>query len=334
MKLISQPVFAGEDGGAGAATQAGGAGSDTMAGGGADTQAGGGADTQAAGGADKSLMNREPGDKQTAGAADWPADWREKLAGGDAKRLEELKRVTDPTTLGKRFFDAQDKIRSGKINADEPMPDPEKDAAGAKAWREARGIPEKPDGYALDPKVDKRLTDEDKAVFGTLRDVAHKAGLPASAVSTFGAWYADTVEAQRQVQAEQDAAAAEKAEDILRKELGNEYKPMHTIAQRYAQEVLGKDAANVFDARLPDGRRLGDVPEFIKGFIKLGVAEYGDVSFAGGEAKAHTEDRIAEIEKLMKTDFSKYEADTAMRAEYQDLLEKRDKANAAKAGAR
>lgn len=265
-----------------------------------------------------------------AAPADFPADWREKMAGGDSKRLEQLKRFTSPVDVGKSFFEADAKIRSGKPNADEPMPDPATDAEGAKKWREARGIPADAAGYALPEPITKRLTDEDKPILASFTEIAHKNNLPPKAVEVAAGWYVDLVEAQAAETNARDKKGEETVQEKLREEWGVEYKPYKEIARRYAQEAFPN--LDFFQARLPNGELVGNQVDLVKAFAKLGLAEYGDVSFAGGEAAKATASRKSELENLMKTDFAKWEASPKLREELQAIYAAEEKRGGGRQG--
>lgn len=269
-------------------------------------------------------------DKPVAAPADFPADWREKMATGadgkvDAKALERLKRFPSPAELGRSYLAADAKINSGKINNDEPMPDPAKDPEGAKAWRAARDIPADATGYVIPEEVQKRLVDEDKPILANYTAEMHKAGMPQKYVQQGVAWYVGLVEAQAAEQEAADKAAASETEEALRTEWGSDFKAQREVARRYAEEAI--PGVDWFKARLPDGRALGNIPEVVKGLAKLGLAEYGDVAFAGGEKANATENRIKELKNILDTDIDKWNASPALRAEYGQLLAAQDKRN-------
>lgn len=333
-------------GGAGA-TQAAGAGADTIAAGGAgaDTQAAGGADTQAAGAGKTSMQRAGEGVADPAPGAEFAADWRDKMATGadgkvDQKRVDQLKRFANPWAVGSSYFDAQSKIRSPA--ADVPMPDEAKDAEGAKKWREERGIPEDATGYKLPDTVTKALTDADKPVLTDFTTFAHKKGASPAAVAMAAEWYTDFSARQMGEQAKMDKSSSSECDDVLRQEYGTDFKPMMTIAGRYANELFGVDGADILTmARFPTtpdtpealrGKRIGDVPEVMKGFVTAALDKYGDVSFVGGEATKKTTDRITELRTIMQTDIAKWDGNPALGVEYQGLLEAQEKRNAAKAG--
>lgn len=323
-----EPAGGGGAGG-GADTVAAGGGADTVAaGGGADTvAAGGGADTVEGGGASarvaapNNAMAKEGG-ADGKGAGDWPADWRERMATGadgkvDAKLLERFKRHDSPLSVGKGYLAADAKINSGKVTIDEPMPDPAKDADGAKAWREARGIPPEASGYTLPDDLTKILLDEDKPVLAAFYADAHKAGIPQQHVAPMVGWYLNMQEAQATERNALDKTQSDEVEETLRAEWGSDFKPNRTIAKTYADEVV----PGLFNARLPDGRMVGNSPEMVRGLAQLGRLHYGDVSFAGGEQATASENRMAELKKIMDTDIDKWNASPDLRSEYGKLLE-------------
>lgn len=334
-----QPVWAPDEpagGGGGGGDAAADKGGDQSAGdkgaggdGGADKGAGGdqGADKGGAGGdqgasargqQQQTAVQKEGGD-DGKGAGDWPSDWRERLAGGDAKALDRLKRFPSPADLGKSYLEADKRINSGKVGADEAMPDPAKDADGAKAWREARGIPTEATGYELTDDLKKLLTDEDKPVLASYFEAMHKANVPTPVVQQGVQWYLGLLEQEATQRNAADKAMMSETEEALRSEWGSDFKSNREIARRYGEEAF--PGVNLFAARLPDGRLVGNIPDVVKGLAKLGLAEYGDVTFAGGEKANAAESRMAELKKVMDTQWDTWQANQSMRDEYWKLVE-------------
>lgn len=273
-------------------------------------------------------------DKGVTTPADWVPDWRERFAAGadgktDAKVLERLKRYDSPVAFAKAGLEAQTKILSGKATDDTPMPDETKDAPGAKKWREERGIPADPTGYVLPDPIKAKLLPEDAPVLASYTAFAHKKGMAPAEVARGVEWYTDMVDAQAAERNAADKTQQTSVEEGLRKEWGSEFQPFKKVAQRYAEETI--PGTNIFLARLPDGRMLGNVIDVVKGFATLGIAKYGDVAFAGGEAAKVTESRIAELKNIMSTDWDKWNASPALRKEYNDLLAAEAKRNPPKA---
>src|SRR5688572_23894721 len=81
---------------------------------------------------------------QAIAPADWPADWRQKLAGEDKKTLERLGRMASPADLLKSYRALEQKISAGELKKGLPEnATPEQVAE----WRREQGLPEKPEGY-------------------------------------------------------------------------------------------------------------------------------------------------------------------------------------------
>lgn len=248
----------------------------------------------------------------------WPDDWRERLAGSDEDLAKILKRFSSPSNFARKIAEQEKIIRSGKIKRD--MPDASDEKAMAE-WRKEQGIPDDPSGYKLPDTVTKALTDEDKPVLATFTQFAHKKGLPNSAVEVATEWYVSTMDQIAEQRAAADNEAREAAEDALRKDLPHgEYKASMTLASRAIEAIpgVGKDWA---EFRGPDGRRLGDNPEFILWAADMGRDKFGDVTFANGDSERKHTARREEIEKIRATDFDRYEAE-GLDKEYRKIIER------------
>jgi hypothetical protein len=257
-------------------------------------------------------------EKATKGQGKWPDNWRDEIAGGDKDFRKHLDRYASPADYMKAGYAAQQKIRSGNpVADDEPMPDPEKEPEKAKEWRKARGIPDDPTGYAVPDEVAKLVTDEDKPRLALFTEAMHQAGVPQKYAGAAMAWYFKEQEAANAVIAEADKADKAETEDKLREEWGSDFRANSTVAKRFAEEIT--PGINWFEARLPDGRKLGNIPDFVMAINRLGLAEYGDVTFAGRDAADRSTNRMKEIELIMQNDPDRYTAE--LRKEYEALME-------------
>lgn len=252
----------------------------------------------------------------------WPDDWRERAVDGDEDLLKEAARYGSMKNIIKALRDAKATIRSGKIA--KPMPDASDEKAMAE-WRKDQGIPDDPSGYKLPETVTKALTAEDKPVLATFTEFAHKKGLSNSAVEVATEWYVSTtaeIAAQREAA---DHAAKEAAEDKLRQEMGGhrQYTEGLKLASRALEEIpgVGKDWS---EYRGPDGRRLGDNPEFVSWWVDFGRDKYGDVVFTSGDSERKHVARKTEIEEIMRTDINAYR-EKGLDKEYQQILEREAK---------
>lgn len=233
-----------------------------------------------------------------------PDNWRELAAGDDDDALKLLKRYGSMNGVVKALVEKEKLIRSGKIKRD--MPDPKDEKAMAE-WRKDQGIPPDPTGYQLPEAVTKRLVDEDKPVLSSFTEFAHAKNLPASAVEVATEWYVNMQETAAAERAAHDAANSEAVEEALRDEWSrDEFKGNRTLAKRF-WDAAGIDGLT--EARLPDGRRLGDVKEFNLFASDRGREMFGDVVFASADSEARLSSRKAEIEKIRDTDFDRYEAE-------------------------
>lgn len=266
-------------------------------------------DTKAASGGDgKAADEAKP---------EWPEDWREKAAKGDKSLLKILERYSSPATLAKGLKEREDLIRSGKLKAAKPDTSDEK---AMSEWRKENGIPEDPTGYVIPDTVKDVLVDSDKPLVAAWFADAHAAGMPQEMAAKGIEWYGKIIGQLQEQQAAADVSNRESAEDVLRKEWSHaEYKANTTLGARWlASTPLGEQWA---DLRTPDGRRLGDNPEFMMWAADNGRQSFGDVSFATGDAERRFMARKEEIEKIRDTDFDRYEAEN-LDKEYRSILEK------------
>lgn len=260
----------------------------------------------------------ETGDKATEEVKpEWPEDWREKLANGDDAMLKVLKRYSSPTTFAKGWKEREDLIRSGKLKAAKPDGSDEKAMA---EWRKENGVPDDPTGYVIPDTVKGVLVDADKPLVAAWFEDAHAIGMPQDMAAKGIEWYGKAIGQLQEQQAAADIAYREEAEDALRKEWSHaEYKANTTLGARWlASTPLGETWAEL---RTPDGRRLGDNPDFMMWAADNGRQSFGDVSFATGDAERRFTARKEEIEKIRDTDFDRYEAEGLDR-EYRTIIEK------------
>jgi len=278
-------------------------------------------DTTDKGGTTDTSTTTTTDDKSTDTTATIPDNWRELAAGNDEKLASLLKRYGSLNGVAKALKEKEDLIRSGKVKRD--MPDP-KDEKAMGEWRKEQGIPDDPTGYKLPDAIVKRLTDEDKPVLANFTEFAHAKNAPPAFVEMAAEWYLAGQEAAATKMAEDDAAATEAAEDELRKDWAQaEYKGNFTLAKRFMEQIPVVGAV-WSEARLPNGRRLGDYPEFIAWASDQGRNAFGDATFATADTEAKHTARKEEIEKVMKTDIGLYHS-SGMDKEYTAILEKEER---------
>lgn len=257
-----------------------------------------------------------------------PDNWRELGLEGaglnkdQRERADKLiKRYGSLGGLVKALVEKDDMIRSGKIKRD--MPDPKDEKAMAE-WRKDQGIPDDPTGYQLSENVTKRLVDEDKPLISSFTEFAHAKNLSPAAVDAAAEWYVEMNEKAMEVQSAADASAGEECEDALRDNWSrDEFKGNLSLAKRFIGDAGGIGDAWT-EARLPDGRKLGSIPEFVMWASDRGREQFGDVTFASADAEARHTGRKAEIETIMKTDINRYWAE-GLDKEYDQIIEREQK---------
>ena len=313
------PFFVGEGGGSGGDAQ--GAGGDGK--GGAAAAAAAGAAKPAAQSAMGSDGGNDDGSAAAAAAKDGklPDNWRTLFAGGDAAALKELERFTDPSKIGSTLLNYKKQMRSGSF--DTPPPPADK-AEELKAWREEHGIPLDVAGYKVPEPVQKRLVAEDKPILEGYIAAAHAKNQPQSVIDGTTEGDVDMQEKTAAAIVEKDKTEARNTEDALRGEWGQSYRPNFTAAQRAMKEFFPN--IDWTEARLPDGRKLGSIPDVVKGAHELAINKWGAGEFVGQEATARSTSRMAEIEAIMREDISKYTPE--LRKEYGELIAAQEKANA------
>lgn len=187
-------------------------------------------------------------------------DWRKETAGDDDKVAKMLERFNTAKDFGKAFAEAQTKIRSGELGKPLPANANEQERA---AWRQANGIPEKPEGYFDKLPDGLVIGKDDQPLFTEFAKVMHDQNVPPAAVQQVVKWYYDLQDKQVAATGEADKQHSREAVDKLREQWGNDYRAnMGQVSSLL--DGLGGDLKNQFmDATLPDGRRLFNSPEFV-----------------------------------------------------------------------
>jgi hypothetical protein len=259
----------------------------------------------------------------------WGPKWREQAAGNDQAKLAELRRYQTPGAALTALFDAKERIRTGLLAKPLPANPNEQEVA---EYRAAQGIPEKPEGYAENLPQGIVLGEEDKPVFNSLMAELHKIHTPPRVAHAILGWYNKHVESEAGEIAAQDGRDKEEVQTALRQEWGNDYKANVNINANYLQSLPPDVRDAITNARDLDGRALVNHAGVLKWLTEV-ARNNADVSTlmldTGGNAMKSINQRIAEIEGILRTDRQKYNKDTAMQKEYEDLLEKRERINQA-----
>jgi len=275
------------------------------------------------------LATSDPVEKPVAAPADFPEDWRQKLAGGDEKELARLQRMGSPADVWKAYRALEAKISSGQLKSGlKPGATPEEVAA----WRKENGLPETPEGYV--PQLPNGMVpgEADTPVIDWFKNAALKNNItPDQFNGVLSEFFAYQTEMKQQ-EFEREQALRNQWEDRLRSEWGPEYRsnlrginnalsqflPPHVMDRIWGARANGEDGA-VYS--------LGNDPEVLAGLNLLArainpmstlvPAGSGDIMKAG-------EARISEIEQMMRTDPGAYWKNQDIQNEYGKLLEARE----------
>ena len=252
----------GAGGGAAGAGGAGAAGAGA-AGAAAAGAAGGGdgkiIDAGGAGGAGAGAGAGAAGGEGAAAAGDWPSDWREKMAGGDAKRLAELGRYSSPQAVDDARRAAAERIAKGELKP--PKPGEGATPEQVAEWRKSQGIPESPDKYEMPKGL--VVGDADKPfVEGFLKTMHDQDATPGEVQRALG-WWQQHQEAQRTATLEADQTFKDQNVQALQKEMGADFKRNMTVVGQFLKEAPEGVSETLMGARGPDGRLLAANAKFI-----------------------------------------------------------------------
>lgn len=273
---------------------------------------------------DTKTLLEEPGDKAVATPAEWPEDWRAKLAGDDEKGLKKLERFKAPSDVFKSYAELEKKLSAGEQK--QPLADDASEEQVAE-WREANGIPEKPEGYldALDGLV---IGEEDKEGVDSFLASAHAKNADPAFVTSALEWYNTMKEEQAaQLVAEDKETAMETAES-LRGKWGNEYNINFKSIKNFVEGLPDGLGDNLMGARLADGTKFGDNAGALEWLASVANEANPAGFIAPGESATQVEgvrEEIATIEKFMRTNRADYNKDTKMQERYRKLLAAEEK---------
>jgi hypothetical protein len=244
-------------------------------------------------------------DTPAAHPATWPENWREELAGGDEKRLAELKRFKSPGDVTKSYWALRSKVSSEYVKK---LPENATDEQKA-AWREEMGVPKAATEYKLPEIKGHEWTEADKPIVGSFLEALHSADVPQPVVDKALGWYAEFQVQQQTAQFEADKSSKQEAEDALRSELGNEYRPSINLLGRLIKDTdvfPGEVGTDLLTARTADGRRLINNPELVKFLVGFAREKYGEASMISSNEAKEMASEAEQARQIMKTDFDRY----------------------------
>lgn len=256
--------------------------------------------------------------------ADWPADWREKLAGGDDKKLTALKRYASPQAYAEQGFQLRAMMDSKQLKQALPA---DATAEDVTRWRSENGIPATADGYF--EKLDKGVitNDGDKALVTPVLAALHaKNASPEVVNAAMKAWIdtRETIQAER-AQSDIDAKAA--VEDTLRPEWGADYRRNVNIISGWLDTAPKGVKDLLANARGADDIPIMSNPDVLRFVLGQALRDNPAATVVPGgvgNSGATIDTEIAGIEKTMRENRAEYNRTPAMQTRLLELYRARD----------
>jgi len=282
-------------------------------------------------GADKTLLSDTAGaDKTVTVAADWPTDWREKMATGadgkvNEKTLNILKRHSSPVALANSALVTRQEISEGKLK---PVLAADATPEQITAYRKDNGIPEKPEAYLENLPNGLVIADDDKPYVGEFAADMHKLNAPPQFVhSALQSYYQIQAKQAEAIEDANEQARSEGTEALIA-EWGQEFKGNKNAIVNMLNGVPEDARKAILSARDSEGIFLFNQAPILRAFAQL-ARELNPastvVNASGGDVGKALGSEIEQIEKVMKTDIDTYNRDPKMRARYLELLTARER---------
>lgn len=291
---------------------------------GADPNAGADALAAKAKGADEATILAGGDDGKTAVTpADWPSDWRNKMAGEDKDVLKQLETFKSPLDQFKAYRALQQKLSSGEYKKPSDLP---KDATPEQltAYRKENGIPEKPEDYNLNDLGEGLVIgEEDRPVINEILKEVHAANVPDKYVKPIVAAYWKKLESERVAAADFDRTNWTKTEDALRAEMGNEYTANKNALANYLKTLPEEFSTALTGARLADGRKLLGTVEGVK--LIMALANEANPAITVVPGSSNPAKTIAEEKKALNIGSDEYWKSPEKQARAKQLIDAEEK---------
>jgi hypothetical protein len=259
------------------------------------------------------------------------ADWRAPIAGDDGKFLSTLQRYNTPGDLGNAFREQRQTISTSNIQ--KPLGDNPTDE-DVSAFREANGIPAEPTGYFENLPDGLVVGEDDKAIFEDFAGSMHEANVDPSVMHKVIGWYNNFAEQQQEGQAELDVQQSGEATDALRsaEAWGSDFRANINLVNGLIATTFGEETAqNLLNGRYQDGRAFMNDPAVLTGLAVIArkLNPIMELSSPNTDHATTLNDEIAELEKYMREERTKYNADAPSQERLRQLYDIRIKHEAA-----
>ena len=251
-----------------------------------------------------------------------PDDATEDQKTEHTKLLARLKRLNTPADVAKAIREQDKLISSGELKR--ALPKNATDAQIAE-FRKSNGIPEKADGYAIEPPAGVELNDLDKQMLAGVTAKMHaEHATPAQVKAGVAAYFDVRAKIAEQMQ-EANATAKRDGIEALRAEWGQDYLSNTQGLGSMLNQFDSEARSAIENARTPEGVQLLNIPSVVRALAgharELGYVGATVVPSGGDTAKSRA-DRLGELRKMMGDENSAYrrgpQADK-LQKEYRDL---------------
>lgn len=259
--------------------------------------------------------------------AEFPEDWRDKLAGDDQKYRKQLERYASPQALAKAHKELQSKVSSGELLKAAKLPE-NPTAEELSAWRKDNDVPEKAADYLSGMPSGVIIGDEDKERVSSFIETMHGKNVSKDVVQAAIEWNQNKIETERQEIYDRNADLQEQTEEALRAEWGPEFKRNINLVNGVIA-TLPEAARDVFaGAKALDGTALFNNPDIMRWMVDMArkVNPVGTV-VTGATNISAVDSELEQIENVMKDNRSSYNKDTKMQERYMQLLEAKERFN-------
>ena len=264
-------------------------------------------------------------EKTVAAPADWPTDWRDKVASqvkpGDSKFRERLDRLASPIDVTKSWLALEQKMSSGEFR--QALPKDAKPEQIAQ-WRKDNGVPEKAENYSVELPGGIKFNEDDKPALDDYLKAAHAQNWTQDQVTQGLMNFHQVQKEQSDRLAAFDTDQRRKGEDELRSEWGADYRRQVNAVDNLIATMPEELAAVFINGRLEDGMKIGADPRIIRWLSSL-ATEYPTLVADTGASGSSDETRLEEIRTLRRSDPNAYDVDKKIQAEELAILERQTK---------
>lgn len=235
--------------------------------------------------------------------------WRQKYTLGDESRLSTLSRYKTEDDFIKSTWEAKDRIRERDTSRLPDNATPEQLAE----YRKANGVPDDASGYGLTEIDGVELSEVEKGMIGNFQEWAHEKNLPSDQAREIVDFYLNSQDAAIQGHEALDEERNTEWQKELESEFGKDFKNLKNAAAAYLEKRFGENEsakAELLNARLPGGGRLGNNPDFFRLVTDMALESGLGDAIEASEMESSSGKSLAaeqkEIEDLRVTDPAKY----------------------------